>query len=286
MTRRTQTARHAGRRRPKVGRLAIVAVLVSISVTTVYPFLFVIMTALKDRKEYLFNRYSLPNSPTLTQFYNAWEHAKVGQHLGNSIIVVVSAVVLSWVVCSMAGYALSHLRFPGRRAAFFAILGSMMIAPQIIIIPLYTMLIDLRLLNQYPGLILVYVTFSVPFGTYLLTSYFRGVPAELVEAAQIDGANHLQILWRVMVPIAMPALVTLGIFNFLWMWNELLFALLILQNDEVRTLMVGVANLRGQYTTNIPLLSAGLFLAATPVLLVFMVFQTKLSKGMTMGAVK
>jgi multiple sugar transport system permease protein len=148
------------------------------------------------------------------------------------------------------------------------------------------MLIQFGLLNRHAGLILVYVTLSVPFGTYLLTSYFKGVPAEMIEAAQVDGANHLQILWRVMVPIARPALVTLGIFNFLWMWNELLFALLILQDDSVRTLMVGVANLRGQYTTNIPLLSAGLFLAATPVLVIFLAFQTQITKGMTMGAVK
>jgi multiple sugar transport system permease protein len=148
------------------------------------------------------------------------------------------------------------------------------------------MLIGMRLLNKHIGLILVYVTLAAPFGTYLMTSYFRGIPFELVEAAQIDGANHLQILWRIMVPVARPAIVTLGIFNFLWMWNELLLSLLILQDDSVRTLMVGVATLRGQYTTNIPLLSAGLFLAATPVLIVFLVFQTQLTKGMTMGAVK
>jgi ABC-type glycerol-3-phosphate transport system permease component len=282
----TSTGRTGRRHRPKIGRVGIVIVLISISITTIYPLLFVAMTALKSSKEYLFNRYSIPNRPMLENFANAWHNAKVGQYLGNSVIVVCTAVVLSWVVCSMAGYALSHIRFPGRRATFYAILGSMMIAPQIIIIPLYAMLIQMDLLNRHPGLILVYVTLSVPFGTYLMTSYFRGVPGELVEAAQVDGANHFQILWRIMVPIAKPALVTLGIFNFLWMWNELLFALLILQDDSVRTLMVGVANLRGQYTTNIPLLSAGLFLAATPVLVVFMIFQTQLSKGMTLGAVK
>ncbi len=271
--------------RPKIGRAWIVVALVGISVTTIYPLVFVVMTALKGPKEYLTNRYGLPADPTLKQFLDAWQYAKVGTYLGNSAIVVVTSVVLSWIVCSMAGYALSHLRFPGRRAAFFALLGSMMIAPQIILVPLYSMLYHMDLLDRHVGLILVYVTLAVPFGTYLMTSYFRGVPGELVEAAEVDGANHFQILWRVMVPVARPALVTLGIFNFLWMWNELLFSLLILQEDH-RTLMVGVANLRGQYTTNIPLLSAGLFLAATPVLMVFAVFQTQLTKGMTMGAVK
>jgi len=267
-------------------RIATVLVLAAVSVTTIYPMVFMLATALKTQRDYLFHPYGLPRPPTLENLGSAWVNARVGQYVGNSAIVVVSAVILSWVVCSLAGYAFSHLRFPGRRALFLALLGSMVIAPQVIIIPVYTMLIHLGLHNKHIGLILVYVTFATPFGAYLLTSYFRAVPKELVEAAQVDGANHLQILWRVMLPIGRPAMLTLGIFNFLWMWNELLFSLLILQDDRTRTLMVGIANLRGQYTTNIPLLSAGLFLAALPVLIVFFLFQSQLQKGMTMGAVK
>jgi len=275
------------RRRPvRVGRVALFLVLAAVSATTIYPLCFMVSTALKSRKEYLFNRYGLPSRPTLENFSAAWTFGKVGRYVGNSAIVVVAGVVLSWAVCGLSGYALSHLRFPGRRAMFLAILASMVVAPQVIIIPLHAMLIRMGLLNRHLGLILVYVTLATPFGTYLMASYFRSVPHELVEAAQVDGAGHLAILWRIMMPIGRPALVTLGIFNFLWMWNELLLALLILKDDHVRTLMVGVANLRGQYTTNIPLLSAGLFLAALPVLIVFLIFQTQLTKGMTMGAVK
>ncbi|MBI2298998.1 MAG: carbohydrate ABC transporter permease [Armatimonadetes bacterium] len=274
------------RLRPRLQRLGIVLALAGISVTTIYPLLFMLSTALKGRREYLFNRYGLPHQPTFDNFSTVWTAGKFGHYVGNSVLVVAGGVVLSWVVCSLAAYALSHLRFRGRRAMFLVILGSMMIAPQVIIIPLYAMLIRLGLLNHHFGLVLVYATFATPFGTYLLTSYFRSIPGELVEAAQVDGASHLQILRRVILPIGRPALLTLGIFNALWMWNELLFALLILQDDRVRTLMVGVANLRGQYTTNIPLLSAGLFVAALPVLLVFLVFQAQLTKGMTMGAVK
>lgn len=275
------------RRRPvRVGRVALFLVLAAVSATTIYPLCFMVSTALKSRKEYLFNRYGLPSRPTLENFSAAWTFGKVGRYVGNSAIVVVAGVVLSWAVCGLSGYALSHLRFPGRRAMFLAILASMVVAPQVIIIPLHAMLIRMGLLSRHLGLILVYVTLATPFGTYLMASYFRSVPHELVEAAQVDGAGHLAILWRIMMPIGRPALVTLGIFNFLWMWNELLLALLILKDDHVRTLMVGVANLRGQYTTNIPLLSAGLFLAALPVLIVFLIFQTQLTKGMTMGAVK
>jgi len=273
--------------RLRLTRAALATVLAAVSVTTIYPLVFMLFTGLKSNQEYIMrNQYGPPRAPTLVNFGNAWVHGKMGHYVRNSALVVVSSVIASWVVCSLAAYALAHLRFPGRRAMFYAILGSMIIAPQVIIIPLHAMLMHLDLLNKHLGLILVYVTFATPFGTYLLTSYFRSVPAELVEAAQVDGANHLQILWRIMVPIAKPALLTLGILNFLWMWNELLFSLLILQDDSVRTLMVGVANLRGQYTTNIPLMSAGLLLAAAPVLLVFFIFQAQLTKGMTIGAVK
>ena len=274
------------RTRRTIARVAIFLALAAVSVTTIYPLVFMGMTALKGEPEYIQNPYGVPVQVTAANFRNAWVYGKFGLYISNSAVVVTAGVVLSWAVCSMAGYALSHLRFAGRRLMFFAILGSMMIAPQVIIIPLYAMLNGLGLLNLRVGLILVYVTLATPFGTYLMTSYFRSIPRELVEAAQVDGASHLQILWRVMLPVARPAIVTLGIFNFLWMWNELLFSLLILQDDSVRTLMVGVANLRGQYTTNIPYLSAGLFLAATPVLIIFLIFQTQLSKGMTLGAVK
>ena len=267
-------------------RLLIFLVLVAISVTTIYPLVFMVMSAVKGEPEFIDNPYGWPRSPTFHNVLSAWKYGKFGLYLGNSLVVVVAAVVLSWAVCGMAGYALSHLRFRGRRVMFFAILGSMMIAPQVIIIPLHSMLTQIGLINMRTGLVLVYVTLATPFGTYLMTSYFRGIPRELVEAAEVDGASHLQVLWHVMLPVARPALITLGIFNFLWMWNELLFSLLILKDDSVRTLMVGVANLRGQYTTNIPYLSAGLFLAALPVLIVFLIFQTQLTKGMTMGAVK
>ena len=272
--------------RRQLGRSAIFFALAAISLTTIYPLVFMLLSALKGEEEFIVNPYGIPTHPTFENLVNAWKYARFGHYLGNSLIVVVAGVALSWAVCSMAGYALSHLRFPGRRIAFFAILGSMMIAPQIILIPLHAMLGQLGLLNKHLGLILVYATLAVPFGTYLMASYLRGVPSELVEAAQVDGANHFQILWRIMLPIARPALMTLGIFNFLWMWNELLLAQVILNEDHARTLMVGVANLRGQYTTNMPYLSAGLFLAALPVLIIFLVFQTQITKGMTMGAVK
>jgi len=270
----------------RLSRWAITLVLACVSVSTIYPMVFLVSTALKGRREYLTNRYGLPLQPTLENLQHAWTYGRVGEYALNSVVVVVAAVAVSCIVCALAGYALAHLRFPGRRAAFLGLLGSMIVAPQLIIIPLHGQLLRMDLLNRPIGLILVYVTLATPFGVYLLTSYFRSIPVELVEAAQMDGAGHLQVLLRVIAPVGRPAIVTLAIFNFLWMWNELLFALLILQDDSVRTLMTGLAVQRGQYTANVPLIAAGLLLAATPVLAVFFAFQGQIARGMTMGAVK
>ena len=269
----------------RLARAATVLALGAISVSTIYPLVFMLLSALKSKREYLLNRYGLPHEPTLANFTNAWTYGDMGQYLANSAIVVCAGVLLSWVVCGLAAYALSHLRFPGRRAVFLAILGTMVIAPQVIIIPLYVTLIRCHLHDQHLGLILVYVTFATPFGTYLLTAYYRAVPAELVEAAQVDGAGHAQILWRIMVPIGRPAFLTLGIYNFLWMWNELLFALLISRRTPLGPSWSSRQPARSVHDQHIPLMSAGLFWRPAGAGRVLRLPVAD-PEGMTMGAVK
>jgi multiple sugar transport system permease protein len=136
------------------------------------------------------------------------------------------------------------------------------------------------------GLILAYSAFFLPFGVYLMTAYYTSIPSELPEAAKVDGASVWQIYTYIMLPMGRPALATLGILNTLYAWNDLLISLLVLQERELRTLMVGIAALRGEYTTDVPLMAAGLILGALPVIILFLIFQAQISKGMTVGAVK
>ena len=174
----------------------------------------------------------------------------------------------------------------GRRLTYYGVLSVLAVPVLLIMVPVFTTMVQLRLLNSYQSAILLYTAFNAPFNAYLLTSYFSSLPDELLEAARIDGASIHQIFGRIILPLARPALATLCIFNFLWAWNEFLYALLLLQSDSVRTLTVGLTTLQGRYSTDFPLLMAGLTLSALPVIGVYLIFQRYLIRGIAVGALK
>lgn len=145
-------------------------------------------------------------------------------------------------------------------------------------------MLALNLVNTHVGLILSYTAFFLPFSVYMMTAFYAGLPRELIEAARIDGATLLQVWWHVMIPLGMPALVTLGILNTLNCWNDVLISLLIMQKN--RTLMVGIASLKGQYSDQIPLFTAGIVIAAAPIVILYIIFQRRIVSGISVGAVK
>lgn len=255
-----------------------------LALSCVYPVFFAINNALKTSKSYILDRFGLALTPTFDNFVQAWTRSNLNEYFLNSLIVTVGAVSLLLVVSSLAGFALAVLRFPYRKLIFIVILASLMIPVQVVLVPFYQTIIGLRLLNTHVGLIISYTAFFLPFSVYLMTAFYSGLPRELVEAARIDGAKLLQVWWHVMLPMGKPALITLGILNTLYCWNDVLISLLVLQDK--RTLMVGIAALRGEYTTNVPLLSAGIVLAAAPIVLIYIIFQRQIVSGIAVGAVK
>lgn len=267
-------------------KLPISLVLLLIAAASIYPMLYAVNAAFKSRRDYVMQPFSLVTHPVTENFVMAWRAAHFDRYLLNSLIVTVGGVIVAWFVCALAGFAFSKLRFRGSRALFIATLTGMMVPVQVILYPFYKTVVALHLTDQYVGLILVYAAFAVPFGTYMMASYYRGIPNEIIEAARVDGASFLQIFLRIMLPLAKPASATLSIINFLWMWKEVLLPLLVMQRNETRTLMVGITILKGQYDLSIPLFSAALTLASIPVIAVFLFFQAQLTKGMTVGAVK
>jgi ABC-type glycerol-3-phosphate transport system permease component len=265
--------------------LWIIAVPMAIlALSCVYPVFFAINNALKSNKGYILDRFGVAMQPTLDNFVQAWTRSHLNEYFLNSVIVTIGAVALLLVVSSLAGFALAVLRFPYRKTIFIVILASLMIPVQVVLVPFYQTIIGLGLLNTHAGLIISYTAFFLPFSVYLMTSFYSGLPRELVEAARIDGAKLLQVWWHVMLPMGKPALITLGILNTLYCWNDVLISLLVLQDQ--RTLMVGIAALRGEYTTNVPLLSAGIVLAAAPIVIIYIVFQRQIVSGIAVGAVK
>jgi multiple sugar transport system permease protein len=273
----------SGKREKTLLRLASIPMW-ALAATCLYPIYFAVNNALKTDKGYILNRFSLVNDPTIVNFINAWNRSKLSEYFLNSVVTTFGAVALLLLVSSLAGFAFAMLRFPYRKLLFMVVLASLMIPVQVVLVPFYRTIVALDLVNTRIGLIISYTAFFLPFCVYLMTAFYSGLPRELVEAARMDGAKLLQIWWHVMLPLGRPALITLGILNTLYCWNDVLISLLVLQKE--RTLMVGIAALKGEYTTNVPLLMAGIVIAAAPIVLIYLVFQRRIVNGIATGAVK
>ena len=257
-----------------------------IAVTAVYPLFFVGFTAFKPEAEYGSEPLGPPSHPTTEFVHQAWVDGQMGTYLLNSVRVVVPAVAIVAGVALLAGYALTHGRFRGRTVALAVVIGMMTIPPTVLMIPTFRTVQQLGLLNSYLGLTLVYAALNAPLSIYLMAAYLRRIPRPVLDAAAVDGATELRTVFTIVLPLAMPAITTIVTLNFLWLWNELLFGLLILQDPAKRVTTVGLASLEGNLSTPVPLLAAGLLISLAPVLLVFAASQRRLSWGMTAGAVK
>jgi multiple sugar transport system permease protein len=257
-----------------------------LALATIYPMVFSANVAMKTRHEYILDRFSLTESLHWENVVTAWTSAGMERYFLNSLIVVGAAVTLLLLFGSMAGFALSHLRFRGSRALFLGFLAALFIPFQVIMVPLARTMADTGLLDTYPGLVLAYVAQFLPFTIYLMTSYYSGIPRELVDAARVDGNTVYGVYRRIMLPLGRPALLSVGILNGLFCWNDVLIALLVMRSAEHRTLMIGVTTLRGQYSDDIPTFAAGVLIAAVPVLAVYLFFQRRIADAVTAGATK
>jgi len=256
------------------------------AVIAIYPVFYTLTASLKTRKGFADDPFNIPLDPTFSNYEAAFGRLHLERLLFNSLVTTAGGVILVTIVSVMVAYAVTKLRFPGQNIVFLVIVGTLMIPNQTVMYPLYQTVYSMGLINTHIGLILAFGAFGLPLGTYLISAYFKSVPTELVEAAVVDGANHFQILWRVMLPIAMPAVVSVGILNSVWMWNDLLLPLLLVNGQDSQTLMVAISLFRGQYDVFVPLISAGLIIGMLPVISIYLAAQTQLIKGLTAGAVK
>jgi ABC-type glycerol-3-phosphate transport system permease component len=267
-------------------RWLIAAPMAILALATIYPMLYTLNIALKTRFDYVIDRGGITTTFNFQNFVDAWNQANMGRYYLNSILVTVVSVALILFISSMAGYALSHLTFRGSRAAFLLILAAMMIPFQVIMVPFIKTLSDFSLINTYPGLIIAYVSQFLPFTVYFMTAYFARIPKEITEAARVDGNNIYGVFGRIMLPLGRPALLSMGILNALFCWNDILISLLVMQSPSQRTLMVGVSALRGQYPDNVPTYLSGVLLVVLPLIVVYLIFQRQITAGVTAGATK
>jgi multiple sugar transport system permease protein len=224
-------------------------------------------------------------TPTLEYWSQVWQALPVLGDMGVSLALSVIVVLGVLVIATPCGYALAKLRFRGAGVVATVAVGCMMIPTESILIPEYINFVRLGLVGTILGTVLVYVGMGIPFAVFLTASYFRRLPDSLMEAALVDGAGHLRVFLRVMVPLARPALAIVAVLQFLGVWNDLLTALLFLP-QQVRTISVGLASLQGTHVANTNAMIAGSILSAIPPVLIYLLFQRHLISGLTMGADK
>ncbi|WP_411143988.1 carbohydrate ABC transporter permease [Streptomyces sp. x-80] len=255
------------------------------------PLLWVLWSSFKSSGDILTTPWSLPDSLHFENWANAWNKANIGKFFLNTIIVVGGSVIGTMVLGSMAGYVLARFKFPGNRFIYYLFVAGMSFPVFMLVIPLFFVMRDfpgIPLLATYQGLIMVYIAYSLPFTVFFMTSFFRTLPTSVAEAAMIDGASHLRTFFQVMLPMAKPGLISIGIFNFLGQWNQYLLPMVLNQNEDKYVLTQGLANIALQqgYEGDWGGLMAGMMIAMLPVLIVYFIFQRQVQAGLTAGAIK
>ncbi|MEY2984485.1 MAG: Sugar transport system permease protein [Cyanobacteriota bacterium] len=249
------------------------SILTILAIAMLFPLAWLLSTALKPPTEDVFGNLGtlLPRHPTLANFVKVWQDYPFGRYLGNSILVASITVVLNLLFCALAAYPLARMTFAGRDTLLAAIVATLMIPFQLIMIPLYILAVNLGIRNSYLGII--FPSLASAFGIFLLRQAFQGVPKELEEAARIDGCTELGIWWHVMLPAIRPALVTLAIFVFIGAWSDFLWPLIVLDEPSYYTLPLGVAQLASALDFDWRLIAAASVISITPIIALFTFVQ-------------
>jgi len=261
-------------------------ILIVFAFIALYPLFFVLITSLKSAGEYINNKLLLPQKATFANYRYVWINGNMLKYFINSCILIPAALIVYLFVCISAGFAFGRMRFPFRFSIFLSVLFLMIFPQMLLSIQIFQIIRNMRLVNTYVGLILVWVAYFAPFGTYIMTTYYSSVPMEIVESARIDGASIWQMLFRIMVPIAKPMIVIIVIIGFQSMWNELPFSLLLLQTEHLRTITQGIGMMQGQYGLDDTILTAAIISAAIVPFILFIFFQRQITMGSYGGAVK
>jgi len=265
-------------------------ILILWTVLVIYPVAWTLLGALKDNQQVMLNKpWSLPEAPLLwTNYSYVWETYHFGGYFLNSAVITAFSTLLALLLSATTAYVLARYRFTGSRILYSVYISSMMIPMILGLIPLFFLLNDLSLINTRTGLILVYSISALPFGIFVLTGFFKTLPRELEEASYMDGASHYSVFFQIMLPLARPGLISIGIMNVLNIWNEYILGTVFVNDPAKYTLPVGIAVMQAemQYRTEWGPLFAGLVLSMIPVIVLYALFQRQITSGITAGAIK
>lgn len=266
--------------------VASYVILFGLAAFTILPLVLLWFTAFKPNIETLTRPYSPPDSVYLHNFPEAWEAGHFGTYFKNSVRITTPVVIVS-VLCSvLAGYAFACLEFRGRRVLLALFTLGLMIPTQAVLIPLFITMRDLHLLDTFWSVVVAEVGFALPFGIFIMRGFFRALPTELTDAARMDGCSELRLLWHIALPLSLPAVLALALFQFIFSWNDFLFPLLFLSSEDARTLPLGLISFQGRYSTNWALTGAGVIMISAPVILLYILLQRHFVRGIVAGGLR
>ena len=259
------------------------------SAITVVAFAWILSSSFKTNQELFNNIWGLPEKIRIENYIRAWVKGRIGTYFFNSIIYLLCSVTILILAGAMASYAFTRpnvKKWSG--ILFLLVIFGMSIPAQLAIIPLYLNFARFHLINRRAGLVLAYCSVFMPFTVFVLAGFFRTIPRDMEDAAEIDGCSQWGTFWRIVMPMAQPGLVTIAIFNILTVWNEYLFAMILITKEKVMPLSAGLYNLRNQQriAQDWTALLAGVVILFIPTLIIFIFLQNKISEGLTVGALK
>lgn len=269
----------------RIERTATYAILALFAVLALTPVVGILSTAFSS-PDAVGGGFAVPDGLHWSNFQQAWQRAHFGTYLGNSVLVTLAVVTASTVLSVLAAYAFGTMRFPGSTLLFYLFVLGLTLPQEALVVPLYFDLRHFELTDTYWALILPQTAQSLAFGVFWMRTYFRNSARSVIEAARVDGANSWTTLWRVLVPMGRPAITTLIVITFMWTWNEFLMALVMISDESLRTVPLGLAFFQGQQSADTTLLAAASVLIALPVVVVYVALQRKFIEGMLSGAVK
>lgn len=271
----------------KLSQVLIFLILLTLSVSNLYPLFYMFVNSIKSRLDYYINPFSVFGLKyTWDNYLTMISQFRIFSLFRNSLIISVASILILLALGTVASYAFAKINFRGKNLIYFLVLSTMFIPVQATIIPLYVLFSRLHLVNTHWSVIFMYVGMFIPEVILLMTSTFRGIPDELIEAAKLDGAGYFDILRHVIVPMGRPAIILCVIFYYIVTWNDLFAPMILLQSMDKRTVMVALAALLSRYSGDPPYQFAGLVLATIPAILVYALFQRYIIKGISLGATK
>ena len=270
-----------------LGRIALYSFLIIFTLSYMTPVFSALLTSVRTQDDISLNGFfSAPREIVLQNYAQAWTQGGVNKYLLNSFIITIPALIGTIFLSSLSAYALARYRFRGNRPIYFMYVAGTMLPFQILLLPVFLLTNKLGLYNSYWGVILIHTAFQLGFCTFVLRNFMRTIPGEIMDAARIDGANEFGIYWRIIMPLTVPAIAAVATLEFTWIFNDYLWAIILIQNDALKPVTAGLSTLQGQFVTNWPLIVAGALIATVPTLIVFFALQRYFIGGLTLGSGK